>query len=44
MYRVKNQNDETGECVSAIYGDRDDGAISVWNMQWFGTYPNQTVK
>mmetsp|Transcript_1165 Transcript_1165/g.2134 ORF Transcript_1165/g.2134 Transcript_1165/m.2134 type:complete len:198 (-) Transcript_1165:48-641(-) len=44
MYRVKGNSMETGKCVSAIYGDRDDGAISVWNMQWFGDKPNQTTK
>ena len=36
MYRVKGSSGETGECVTAKYGDRDDGAVSVWNMQWFG--------
>ena len=40
MYRAKNQNIEKGDCVTAIYGDRDDGAVSVWNMEWFGNYPN----
>ena len=40
MYRRKGTSGETGECVTAKYGDRDDGAVSVWNMEWFGNYPN----
>ena len=43
MYRNKGTSGETGECVTAKYGDREDGAVSVWNMQWFGSKPNQTT-
>lgn len=43
MYRRRNVVGQSGQCGTVKYGDAE-GGISVWNMEWFGAKPNQTVR
>ena len=43
MYRSKKIPFESGICNTAIYGDRDEDSVTVWNAELFGTKPNQTM-